>query len=225
MSKSVVQETLPCVEPHTVEEALRVIPGVRSVRVIADIDSPIAEIHVVATPRRSPKKIVRDIETFLLVQYNHRIDYRCVSLVQVADNITTERVTLGRVEELRQPDACYIEVELLNGEQRYQGRCIVEGDTALAASNAAITALNALFAPYAPLSVNGVQCSTLGGRDVISAYIVYQQSTVEHMLGTTFVRGSVAEAAARAVLAATNRRLAGWIPNQQHALETALVHA
>ena len=39
--------------------------------------------------------------------------------------------------------------------------------------------------------------------------------TLEQVLGTTFVRSSIAEAAARAVLAATNRRLAGWLLDQQ----------
>jgi hypothetical protein len=203
-------------DASAIEEALHAIPGVRGVRVIKAADSEIGEIHVVATPRRSPKKIVRDIESFLMVQYAYRVDYRRISLVQAIDAAPVDRLTLGRVTQVQQPEGLFIEVELLNGEQRYLGSAALNDDPAFAASMATVGALNALFAPRAPLNIGGVECTTLGAKHVVIAYVIYQETSLEHVLGTTFIRNSVAEAAARAVLAATNRRLAGWLPEQRH---------
>ncbi len=199
----------------TIEQALLTISGVRGVRIFLSNDG-IGEIHVAASPRRSPKKIVRDIESLLIVRYAYRIDYRRISLVQSADNVAVERIALGRVEQIQQMDGTFVEVELINGEQRYQAHYPLEQDVAQAATKATIAALNTLFAPHAPFELGGVQRAEFGERQVITVYVICQDVNVEHLLGTAFVRTSVAEAAARAVLAATNRRLAGWLSVQRH---------
>jgi hypothetical protein len=217
MLKSAQNGTVSLPDTTTIEDALLSIPGVRGARVIQTDPGDIGEIHVVASPRRSPKKIVRDIESFLMVQYAYRIDYRRISLVQVTDSLSTERVTLGRVEQIQQPDGAFVEVELLNGEQRHATRVLIGDDLALAAAKATVGALNVLFAPQSPLRLSGTLLTEIGARQVVTAYVTFQETTVEHLLGTTFVRGSVPEAAARAVLAATNRRLASWLSEQRRA--------
>ncbi len=208
-----------------IEETLLTVPGVRGARILRASDNDIGEVHIVASPRRSPKKIVRDIESVLVVRFAYRIDYRRISLVQLAEGAAVERVSLDRVEQVQQPDAVYIEVDLLNGQQRYSGRSVLSDDAATAAAKATVGALNAMFAPQSPLELAGVQCTTFGARQVITTYVTYQDMSLEHVLGTTFVRSSIAEAAARSVLAATNRRLAGWLPDQQHASASRLVLA
>lgn len=221
MAKCTAVVSLP--DTGAIEETLLTIPGVRDARVLRACESDIGEVHVIASPRRSPKKIVRDIESVLVVRYGYRIDYRRISLVQLPDSGTADRVTLGRVEQIQQPDGTYIEVDLLNGEQRFTGRCSVSADVAEAAGRATVAALNGLFAPQSPLELAGVHCTTFGARQVVTTYITYQDIAQEHVLGTTFVRNSIAEAAARSVLAATNRRLAGWLPDQHYAPTIALV--
>lgn len=208
-----------------IEETLLTVPGVRGARILCSSDNDIGEVHIVASPRRSPKKIVRDIESVLVVRFAYRIDYRRISLVQLTEGAAVERVSLDRVEQVQQPDGVYIEVDLLNGQQRYSGRSVLSDDAATAAAKATVGALNAMFAPQSPLELAGVQCTTFGARQVITTYVMYQDLSLEHVLGTTFVRSSVAEAAARSVLAATNRRLAGWLPDQQHASASRLVLA
>ncbi|HEX6287571.1 MAG TPA: hypothetical protein VFZ66_00195 [Herpetosiphonaceae bacterium] len=199
----------------TLEQALLTIPGVRGARIFLS-DDGIGEIHVAASSRRSPKKIVRDIESLLIVRYAYRIDYRRISLVQTGDTTASERIVLGRVEQIQQIDGMFVEVELINGEQKYRAHYPIEQSIAHAASTAAIAAINMLFVPHAPFSLGGVQSAEFGSREVITVYVTCQDIDVEHLLGTAFVRSSVAEAAARSVLAATNRRLAGWLSNQRH---------
>jgi hypothetical protein len=224
VAKPILNSAVSLPDAATLEQALQTIPGVRGARVLLS-DDGIGEIHVAATPRRSPKKIVRDIETFVLVRYAYRIDYRRISLVQAAETTPTDRLALGRVVTLQQLDGTFIEVELINGEHKYQAHYPVGESIAHAAGKATITALNALFTPHAPFDLAGIQFVEFGARQAVTVYVTCQQSRVEHLLGTVFVRSCVAEAVARSVLSATNRLLAGWLSARHHALVAELVTA
>ncbi len=215
MLKPVLNTAVSLPDTASIEEALLSIPGVRGARIVRSMLNDLDEIHVVASPRRSPKKIVRDIESFLMVQYAYRIDYRRISLVQVNDLLSADRVTLGRVEQIQRPDGTFIEVEILNGEQRFVASEASTADVPQAAAKATVAALNALFTNGVPLRLAGTLLTAIGNRQVVTAYVTFQETAIEHLLGTTFVRNSVPEAAARAVLAATNRRLATWLFEQR----------
>jgi hypothetical protein len=208
----------------TLEQDLLTIPGVRGARIILS-DDGIGEVHVAVSARRSPKRVVRDIESFLIVRYAYRIDYRRISLVQAADHKASERIVLGRVEQIQQMNATFIEVELINGTQKYKAHYPLEHDVAYAACKATVAALNALFTPHAPFDLMGVQSIEFGTRQAITVYVTSQEADLEHLLGTAFVRSDVADAAARSVLSATNRRLAGWLSFQRHASVAELTTA
>jgi hypothetical protein len=223
MPKGATVVSLP--DTTTIEETLLNIPGVREARVLREATTDLGEIHIIASPRRSPKKIVRDIESVLVVRFGYRIDYRRISLVQLPDTAISDRITLARAEQISQSDGVYFEVDLVSGMQRFTGSAAYSDDAATAASRATIAALNAMFAPLAPLELAGVHCAAFGARQVVTVYVTYQSTSQEHVLGTTFVRSSVAEAAARSVLAATNRRLASWLPDQRYVPALTLVSA
>jgi hypothetical protein len=73
-------------EPLTkLEEDLLRVPGVRSARVIGG-EVP-SEIHVVATSRRSPKQVVRDVQSLAAAGFGMPIDHRIVSVVQLDDPV------------------------------------------------------------------------------------------------------------------------------------------
>jgi hypothetical protein len=73
-------------EPRLIqlEEDLQRVPGVRNARVVG-IDSP-SEIHIVATPERSAKQVVRDVQSLASAGFGLTIDHRIVSVVQLADD-------------------------------------------------------------------------------------------------------------------------------------------
>lgn len=225
MLKPVPSGSVSITDAPSIEAALLSIPGVRGARLIIDVDGAIGEIHATVSPRRSPKKIVRDIESFLLVRHAYRVDYRRISLVQVSDQVAVDRVSLGRVEQIQRLGGQFIEVELANGTDAFRGQCLLVDNLHESAAKATIEALNMLFDLQTPLALGGAQLQTFGSRQVITVYVVCQAANEEHVLGTTFVRGNVAEAAARAVLAATNRRLVGWLTDQRQVQTTELVAA
>jgi hypothetical protein len=215
MSKPKANGAAPLTDVAAIEQALLSIPGMRGARILIGEDGGIGEVHAVASPQRSAKKIVRDIESFLVVRYGYRIDYRRISLVQLGNQGLPERVNLLRVDHVQQSDGSYIEVELRKGEQTFYGRAMLGNDPMDAAAHATVAALNTLLGPHTPLQLGGIQTTTVGAHTVVVACIMHCATTLEQVLGTTFVRSSVAESAARAVLAATNRRLVGWLIDQQ----------
>lgn len=225
MSKPGANGAVPLPDFAAIEQALLSIPGMRGARILVGEDGGIGEIHAVASPQRSAKKIVRDIESFLVVRYGYRVDYRRISLVQLGNQSTPERVNLLRVDHVQQPDGSYIEVELRKGKHAFHGRALLGNDPAAAAAAATISALNAVLGPHTPLQLGGIETTTVGTHLVVVACVVHSTTVLEQVLGTTFVRNSVAESAARAVLAATNRRLVGWLIDQQDtiAIDVAVV--
>ncbi len=201
---------VPSFDGAAIERAINTLGGVCGVRVVVD-QAEIKEVHVLASLRRAPKKIIRDIESMLLVQYGYRIDYRRISLAQVADAAppVAERIALDSVEQVRTPQGFLVVVVLADGQRAYRGTQPVDDNAALAAGKATITALNDVLAPAAPLALRGMECTAIGGRQVMLAYVLGNNG--EHLLGTAFVQSSVPAAAARAVLGATNRHLAEWL--------------
>jgi hypothetical protein len=65
------------------EAELKRIAGVKNARIVG-AEGP-EEIHIVATPTRSPKQVVRDVQSLAAAGYGLPIDHRIVSVVQLED--------------------------------------------------------------------------------------------------------------------------------------------
>ncbi len=194
------------------ERGLSGIFGVRGARVMLDAAGDIREVHVVTSPKRSPKKIVRDIETYLAVRYRRRVDYRCISCMQLSDDVALQdRQTL---HQIGRSDG-YVDVVLNDGTHQLPGRMLVDDEPLSAGAGATVTALNRLWETQPRLRLIQAQSVEIGQRPLAVVYLTYTGRGSEHLTGTSFIRGSREEAAARAVLSAVNRRLRAWLSEQK----------
>ena len=64
------------------QEMINKINGVISTKIIHE-DNDIQEMHILANTLRSPKQIVRDIESILLTSFDYRIDRKVISIAQI----------------------------------------------------------------------------------------------------------------------------------------------
>lgn len=64
------------------QEAINKIDGVINSKVVLN-NNELSELHILANNFRSPKQIVRDIETVLLTSYNYKIDRKIISVAQI----------------------------------------------------------------------------------------------------------------------------------------------
>ncbi|HEC91608.1 MAG TPA: hypothetical protein ENI51_01220, partial [Candidatus Atribacteria bacterium] len=63
-------------EVEDIERSLKVLNDILFVKIVLSEDRDIKEIHVITKDSSNPKKIIRDIESFLVAKYNIQVDYR-----------------------------------------------------------------------------------------------------------------------------------------------------
>ncbi|PKQ17078.1 MAG: hypothetical protein CVT67_01165 [Actinobacteria bacterium HGW-Actinobacteria-7] len=71
------------VRAEDIEECLGQVGEIKAARVVVGIDGQITEIHILALPTKSPKQLVRDIESTLMAQFGIPIDHRKISIAQL----------------------------------------------------------------------------------------------------------------------------------------------
>jgi hypothetical protein len=208
------------------EDDLQRVPGVRNARVVG-VDSP-SEIHIVATPDRSPKQVVRDVQSLASAGFGLTIDHRIVSVVQLADdaepepapqaaapepNPKDERPLLDSVVLASKGSTGWVKVTL-----RWPGGETTEGAGATTATREArargatialLRALEpALAARGAKLDVEQVLVHRIGSGECVLVRGLYAEGgTNTPVVGSGLIHDDVATAAVHALLHAINRKL------------------
>ncbi|MBS5586054.1 MAG: hypothetical protein KHX36_07530, partial [Clostridiales bacterium] len=65
---------------------LRRLPGVYAAGPRFDENGTLSEIHVLASLARSPKQVVRDVQSAIFAAYGIEVDHRIVSVAQLPEN-------------------------------------------------------------------------------------------------------------------------------------------
>ena len=78
-------------ELAALEAELSRIPGVTATRVVLDESGAPSEIHVLATPDKPAKQVVRDVQSVALARFDLELDRRIVSVVQLDSPAGTVR--------------------------------------------------------------------------------------------------------------------------------------
>lgn len=214
-----------------VEAELKRIPGVTAVRMVADQFERPVEVHVLATPAKHPKQVVRDIQSVAKVSFDMELDHRVISVVQLdtdklpdsmqASVATTngidgdhddDRITVSRVGTSRHGLRCTATVGLRRGDIEEVGEAdgtVASGNVNVLVAKATLDALSRHDPRAGRLDVEAAALQHLGGRSFATASLVLLNPPYEEvLLGSAPVRAAGPEdAVARAVLDATNRRL------------------
>ncbi len=195
------------------EREIDKLEGVTSCRVLSTgID--IEEIHVIAHPGLLPKKIVRDIESLLLVRFGIRVDHRKISIVQLGQPSTPASVAgrprIEKIEKRPLANGYEVCVTIALGEQSMTGVAQAGPDEPelRAASRALILALERLLDTSGALALSEIGQVQIGGRETIVALLTWKVGDRQEVLvGATLTRGDSLEDAARATFDAVNRKI------------------
>ena len=214
-----------------VEQELSRIPDVRGVRIVTDQFERPVEVHVLSSTAKHPKQIVRDIQSVAKVKFDMELDHRVISVVQLGNEqlpeitnggsvapaaataIEDDRITVARVGTARNGLRCTATVGLARAGEEQLGEAegtVASGNIRLLVAKATLDALCGLDARAERLDVEAVGVQNLASRSFATASIVLLNPPYEEvLLGSAPVRAAGEEdAVARAVLDATNRRLA-----------------
>jgi hypothetical protein len=207
------------------ETDLARIPEVKQARVIG-MGSP-SEIHIVATRERSPKQLVRDVQSLASAGFGITIDHRIVSIVQLGEDEEPAaevrldeqpapevyRPVLDRVVFASKGHSGWVKVGL-----RWPDGAVTQGASsagatrdarARGASQAVVQALEpALVKMGSALDVDHITVQRIGDETSVLVHAIYHDKGADTpLVGSALVYDDVASAAVRAVLQAVNRKL------------------
>lgn len=217
------------------EADLQRVPGIKSARIVGG-DAP-TEIHIVAGHERSPKQLVRDVQSLAQAGFGLPIDHRIVSVVQLEDDqpptdmtinldedgldtppppppaARSQRPLLERVVFATKGSSGWVKVGLRwpDGEET-EGAGAATGSREARARGATLATLNALEPVLtekgSSLEIDHVLVHRIGQTDaVLVRALFYDGTTSVPVVGSAVVQDDVATAAVRAVLHAVNRKL------------------
>jgi hypothetical protein len=202
-----------------VEREICRLPDVSIVRLVAESDGRVSEVHVVAHPGKHPKQIVRDVQSIALASFGLELDRRVISVVQLGGNVLEDASTLRPRPSIVAITAeasgmrSLVRVTLALDDEEAVG--FAEGSIATTARHrlvalATVDALRQLEAAAECVDIDHAQVIRIGAHDVAVVTVVYVIPPAEQLVsGSAIVRPQQeADAVARAVLDSTNRRLA-----------------
>jgi len=190
------------------------LPGVQAARVVTDGAAAPTEIHVLSDRGKSPKSLVRDIQSVAMAQFDLELDHRIVSIVQFDDGESPRaeatRVMIAGITAHTTGLEASATVSLASGGQFYDGTSSAPATPSSRARLVARATLQAVMQvlPLGAAEVEHAQISQVGGREVAICLIQILTTDGEAIVtGSALVRGDDADAVARSVLDALNRRL------------------
>ncbi|MDI3534647.1 MAG: hypothetical protein PWQ82_1012 [Thermosediminibacterales bacterium] len=197
------------------ENTINKISDILSSKIIADEHGEIKEIHVLASNKRSPKQIVRDIESALMAKFGSEIDHKKVSVAQLHDENeinSSNRLKLLSVNMKLEGARAGAKVELVDGDNN-----IFEGFDEGAGSlinklrlvvSATLKAIERYLNGSCSFAVEDVSLIEIAKKEtVVVAVSIVTGSEEETVVGSAFIKKDVSEAAVKATLSAINRRL------------------
>lgn len=205
-----------------VEREICRLPDVSIVRIVAEADGRVSEVHVVAHQGKHPKQIVRDVQSIALASFGLELDRRVISVVQLGANVLDEtaapepRPSIVAITAEASGLRSLVRVTLALGDEEAVG--FAEGSIATTTRHrlvalATVDSLRQLEPAAECVDVDHAQIVRIGALDVAVVTVVFVIPPAEQLVsGSAIVRPQQEpDAVARAVLDATNRRLA-YVP-------------
>lgn len=188
------------------------IDGVIKVKVISK-DDEIKEVHILSNGNRSPKQIVRDIESSLLAAYDFRIDRKVISIAQIDINYREEvkRAKFNGASIKTAGNALECSVSLSYDGEEYCDSVIgvkTATNRRKIVADAAVRTVEKILGQAYLFSIEDVLVNT--SRDITFVAVLVSSvidENEETMVGSAIVKDDMDEAIAKATLDAVNRRI------------------
>ncbi|GIV18012.1 MAG: hypothetical protein KatS3mg022_3447 [Armatimonadota bacterium] len=210
------KSTIGQVPAEQVEKVIRQLRDVLSARVVVDKNGAIQEIHVLVSSNRSPKQVVRDIESALLTSHGIVVDHRKISVAQMQGALLRSmrnRLRIADVELTINGTKAEASVHLQRGSETFTGQAAGQGSQSnqlrLIAS-ATVRAVEQACNMTDQIAVEDINPNVMvAGRQIVVAVVnMLSQYGEDVLTGSALVRNDLNRAVVNAVLDALNRRTA-----------------
>jgi len=206
------------VDRKTIEESIHCIDGVLNVKVVGE-GSNITEIHVLSNRSKTPKLLVRDIETLLKARFGVDIDHKKISVVSFDldetspdANVPFERPILWGIGWKKSREYFQVDIEIKLDEKIYRSSLTEKvwsrREHFALIAQAVIDCMNQIAAT--PLfTLRGVSIQKYSDFDIAICLVDYRNfgKSEGTLIGTAILREDVYETVARSALDAVNRKV------------------
>jgi len=204
------------VPAEQVEHVIRQLREVLSARVVVDKNGAIQEIHVLVSSNRSPKQVVRDIESALFAAHGIVVDHRKISVAQMQGALlrsVRNRLRVADVELTINGTKAEATVHLQRGSETFTGQAAGQGSQSnqlRLIANATVRAVEQACHMTDQIAVEDINPNVMvAGRQIAIAVVnMLSQYGEDVLTGSALVRNDVNRAVVNAVLDALNRRTA-----------------
>jgi len=209
-------------EIEEVEKSLKNLNDILFVKIMLSEEKDIKEIHVITKDSANPKKIIRDIESFLLAKYNIQVDYRKISIAQVKDEGMKEGQIKAELKPSLRLKFSDIQVETTGNhfEVLVQLECngkIYEGKVSginwdqnqeYLVAKATLEGISSYLEGSIFFQVDEIKKVKLDNKDIEMVSInLINSKRKENLVGSSVIEGDFNKAVVKAILKATNRRI------------------
>ena len=209
-------------EIEEIENALKNLSEILFVKIVLSEEKDIKEIHVITKDSANPKKIIRDIESFLLAKYNIQVDYRKISIAQVkgqeikdgqikAELESPLRLKFSNIKVSITGNHFEVLVQLEGNEKIYEGK--VSGinwaqNQEYLVAKATLEGISSSLEGSVFFQVEEIKKIRLDSKDIVVISInLIDSKRKENLVGSTVIEDDFNRAVVKAILKATNRRI------------------
>ena len=197
--------------PAAWKELVTQLPGILGAEFSLENDI-IREVHILSDQSRSPKQIVRDVQSALLARFQVELDHRVVSVAQVPGPIARRgRLICDRLELSTGRSGASASVYLNLEDKIYRGSSQCDLSTTgrfRSIALATVDALNQVLAPGYSFSLDEIRSTTLGEHQAMLVGLLLKHGgKTEALVGACYEGEDPNFSAALATLDAVNRRL------------------
>ncbi len=191
------------------------LPGVLNSKLIFDGED-ITEVHILSDFSRTPKQLVRDIQSLFMARFNRELDHRIISIAQIDLNCperSSSRLTIDEINCIKRRDNVEYRVSLFYKGELFTGvrKCTIDGlDSSRALAQATLDAAAAANGSgEALLSLSDLRFCDLGGESVVVVCVSIKPTggSTGRFCGSAFVAGDGDLGIVRATLSAINRKI------------------
>jgi len=212
-------------EVEDIEKSLKDLSDILFAKMVLSENGDIKEIHIITKNSSNPKRITRDIESFLLAKYNIQVDYRKISIAQVKDKEISDEQTKEEESEssLRlkfsdikagtignQFEVC---VKLESNGKIYEGKVSGKNwseNQEYLVAKATLEGISSYLEGSIFFQVDEIKKIELefDSKEIIVISInLIDSKGKENLVGSTVIKDDFNKAIVKAILKATNRRI------------------
>lgn len=192
-------------------ELICALPAVEDCRIVLE-EGKLTELHVLANDSRSPKQIVRDIQSAMMARYKYPVDHRLISVAQIpGPDKAQRRLVLSQMNISIGREGAEVTVALsLDGRQsEARALCgLTRTDRRRAVAKATVEAISPFLPAGEQLWLSDVERASLSGKDALLVGVtLFTSRGSEELIGAAFEKSDADLTVAHAALDAVNRRL------------------